>query len=146
MASAWRAAAILLLAILASVAIGPAASAGGDRVALRFHQVLAELELSEGQREVVLTLRRRLEADLHRLGGALRRKATELSRRLEATPGDERAIEELVQEVGRLRTEMLRLRVRAIRDLQALLTAEQQSRLGALEDRLRRGAGVPRPQ
>lgn len=144
--TAWRVAAILLLAALASAAIGPAASAGGDRVPLRFHQVLAELELSEEQREAVLTLRRRLEADLHRLGGALGRTATELSRRLQATPGDERTIEELVQEVGRLRTEMLRLRVRAIRDLRVLLTAEQQSRLGALEDRLRRGAGAPRPR
>jgi len=131
-----RAAAVLLAAAGFALA-PPIAHAGGDRVALRFDRVLAELELSEEQRARVLVLRTRFEADMGGLAEALSRKAADLRARIEETPGEPRTIDDLVQEIGRVQTEMLRARVRAIRDLRDVLNAQQQARLKALEEKLR---------
>ncbi len=135
------------LAIALLAAAPPAAQPGEDRITLRFDRVLAELELSEEQRARVLALRQQFEADLRALSEALRRKAAELRERVQETPGEPRAIEDLVQEIGRVQTEMLRARVRAIRDLRDVLPPKQQSRLKALEENLRGARGpAPAPQ
>jgi Spy/CpxP family protein refolding chaperone len=133
-----------VLAIMFLAAAPPAAQPGEDRINLRFDRVLAELELSEEQRARVLALRQQFEADMRALAEALRRKAVELRERVEETPGEPRAIEDLVQEIGRVQTEMLRARVRAIRDLRDVLPPKQQHRLKALEEILR-GARGPAP-
>ncbi len=132
-----RHAAALLLAAVGFAVLPPAAHAGGDRVALRFERVLAELELSEDQRARILALRSRFEADMGALAEALSRKAADLRARIEEAPGEPRTLEDLVQEIGRVQTEMLRARVRAIRDLRDVLNAQQQARLKAMEEKLR---------
>ncbi len=141
-----RHAAAALLA-LAGLAAAPAAGhAGGDKIALRFDHVLAELDLSEEQRARVLGLRQQFESDMRALTEGLRRRAAELRGRLEETPGEPRAIEELVQEIGRMQTEILRARVRAVRDLRDALNAKQQARLKELEETLRRASGPAAPR
>jgi Spy/CpxP family protein refolding chaperone len=119
----------------------PAAHPGGDRVVMRFDRVLAELELSEDQRQRVVALRDRFEAEMGALAKALHHRAEDLRGRLEETPGEPRTIDDLVQEIGRLQTEILRVRVRAIRDLREALSARQQLRLKELEESLRRARG-----
>ncbi len=137
-----RHAAAVLLA-LAGLAAAPAAGhAGGDKIALRFDRVLAELDLSEEQRARVLDFRQQFESETRALAEALRRRAAELRGRLEEAPGEPRAIEDLVQDIGRMQTEILRVRVRAIRDLREVLSAKQQARLKELEESLRR-VGAP---
>ena len=141
-----RHAAALLLAIAGLAAASPPARAGGDRLGLRFDRVLAELDLSDDQRARVVGLRQQFEAEMHALAEALQRRAAELRGRIEETPGEPRAIEDLVQEIGRMQTEILRVRVRAIRDLREALSAKQRARLKELEESLRRagGPGAPR--
>ena len=141
-----RHAAVVLLA-LAGLATAPAAGhAGGDKIALRFDRVLAELDLADEQRARVLELRQQFEAETRALTEALRRRAAELRGRLEETPGEPRAIEEVVQDIGRMQTEILRVRVRAIRDLRDVLSAKQQARLKELEESLRRASGPAAPR
>ncbi len=141
-----RPAAAVLLAI-AGLAVAPAAGhAGGDKIAHRFDRVLAELDLSEEQRARVLEFRQQFEADTRALTEGLRRRAAELRGRLEETPGEPRAIEELVQDIGRMQTEVLRVRVRAIRDLRDVLSPRQQARLKDLEESLRRASGPVAPR
>ena len=141
-----RQAAVMLLA-LAGLAGAPAAGhAGGDKIALRFDRVLAELDLSEEQRARVLGLRQQFEADMRALTEGLGRRAADLRGRLEETPGEPRAIEELVQDIGRMQTEILRARVRAVRDLRDALSVKQQARLKELEESLRRTSGPPAPR
>jgi len=137
-----RHAAAFFLAIAGLAAIAPAAHAGGDKIALRFDRVLAELELSEEQRARVLALRQQFETEMRVLTEALRRRAVDLRGRIEETPGEPRAIEDLVQEIGRMQTEILRARVRAIRDLRDALNAKQQVKLKELEESRRR-VGAP---
>lgn len=127
----------VLLAAAGLAAMPAAGHAGGDRVALRFERVLAELELSEEQLPRVLALRSRFEADMGALVESLTRKLADLRARIEETPGEPRTIEELIQEIGRVQTEILRSRVRAIRDLRDVLNAQQQARLKVLEEKLR---------
>jgi len=135
-----------LLAVALLAAAPPAARAGEDRITLRFDRVLAELDLSEDQRARVLALRQQFEAEMRALAEALHRRAAELRGRVEETPGEPRAIEELVQEIGRLQTEVLRARVRAIRDLREVLPIKQQGRLKTIEENLRGVRGpVPAP-
>lgn len=141
-----RYAAAFLLAIAGLAAAPPGAHAGGDRIALRFDRVLAELDLSEEQRARVLALRQQFEAEMGALVEALQRRAAELRGRLEETPGEPRAIEDLVQEIGRMQTEVLRARVRAIRDLRAVLSLKQKARLRELEESLRRVGGPAAPR
>ncbi len=141
-----RYAAAVLLA-LAGLAAAPAAGhAGGDKIALRFDRVLAELDLSEDQRGRVLEFRQQFEADTRALTEGLRRRAAELRGRLEETPGEPRAIEEMVQDIGRMQTEILRVRVRAIRDLRDVLSPKQQARLKELEESLRRASAPAAPR
>jgi len=142
----WRRAAVLLMALAALVMASPEPGAGADRIAVRFDRVLAELELSEEQRERVLALRGQYATEMRALVEALSRKAADLRGRIEETPGEPRAIEELVQEIGRMQTEMLRARVRAIRELRELLHARQQAKLRELEESLRRGRGKAGPR
>jgi Spy/CpxP family protein refolding chaperone len=133
-----------MLAMVLLAVAPPGAHPGEDRITLRFDRVLAELELSEEQRARVLALRQQFEADMRALAEALRRKAVELRERVEERPGEAQAIEDLVQEIGRVQTEMLRARVRAIRDLRDVLPPKQQTRLKTLEETLR-GARAPAP-
>ena len=133
-----------LLAVALLAAVAPAARAGEDRITLRFDRVLAELDLSEDQRARVLALRQQFEIEMRALTETLQRKAAELRGRVEETPGEPRAIEELVQEIGRLQTEVLRARVRAIRDLREVLPIKQQGRLKTIEENLR-GVRGPAP-
>ena len=139
-----RAGASCLLAVALLAAAPPAAHPGEDRITLRFDRVLAELDLSEEQRARVLALRQQFETEMRALTETLHRKAPELRGRVEETPGEPRAIEELVQEIGRVQTEMLRARVRAIRNLRDVLPVKQQSQLKTLEDNLR-GTRGPAP-
>lgn len=132
-----RAVVLFVAAAGLTALVTPAARAGGDRVAMRFERVLAELDLSEEQRGRVQSLRSRFEADMSALAEALARKAADLRARIEETPGEQRTIEDLVQEIGRVQTEILRARVRAIRDLRDVLNPQQQARLRALEEKLR---------
>lgn len=139
-----RAGASCLLAVALLAAAPRAAHPGEDRITLRFDRVLAELELSEEQRARVLALRQQFETEMRALAEALHRKAAELRGRVEETPGEPRAIEELVQEIGRVQTDMLRARVRAIRNLRDVLPVKQQSQLKTLEENLR-GTRAPAP-
>lgn len=135
------------LLLVAGLAAAPsAARAGGDGVGLRFDRVLAELDLTENQRQRVLALRSRFAEDTAALTRALYGRTAELARRLEEPSGDPQTIEALVQEVGRLRTDLLRVRVRAIRGLRDALSPEQQARLKVLFEESRRGAAVPPPR
>ena len=136
-----HAGATCLLAVALLAAAPPAAHPGEDRITLRFDRVLAELDLSEEQRARVLALRQQFETEMRALTEALQRKAAELRGRVEETPGEPRAIEELIQEIGRVQTEMLRARVRAIRHLREVLPVKQQSQLKTLEEDLRRTRG-----
>ena len=141
-----RRAAAMLLALAGLAAVPAAGHAGGDKIALRFDRVLAELDLSEEQRTRVLELRQQFEAETRALAEALRRRAAELRGRIDETPAERRAIEDLVQEIGRMQTEILRARVRAIRDLRDVLSAKQQARLKELEESLRRASGPAAPR
>ncbi len=141
-----RLVAATLLALAGLAAAPPAAQAGGDKIALRFDRVLAQLDLSEDQRARVLGLRQQFEADMRALTETLQRRAGELRGRIEEAPGEPRAIEELVQDIGRMQTEILRARVRAIRDLRDVLSARQQDRLKELEGSLRRAGGPTAPR
>ncbi|HEY7675729.1 MAG TPA: periplasmic heavy metal sensor [Candidatus Methylomirabilis sp.] len=141
-----RCAAAALLAVAGLAAAPAAAPAGGDKVVLRFERVLAELDLSEEQRARVLGLRQQFEAEIRALTEALRRRAADLRGRIDETPGEPRTIEDLVQEIGRTQTEILRVRVRAIRDLREVLNPRQQARLRDLEESLRRVGGPAAPR
>jgi Spy/CpxP family protein refolding chaperone len=139
-----RSLAVGLLLSATWLAAAPApAQAGGDGVGLRFDRVLAELDLTEDQHQRVLALRSRFAEETAALTRVLYRRAAELARRLEEPSGDPQAIEALVQEVGRLKTDLLRVRVRAIRELRDALSADQQARLKVLFEESRRGAAAP---
>lgn len=133
----------LLVAATGLAGASSGARAGGEAVSLRFDRVLAELDLTEDQHQRVLALRSRFVEETAGLTRVLYRRAAELARRLEEPSGDTQAIEALVQEVGRLKTDLLRVRVRAIRELRDALSADQQARLKVLFEESRRGAAAP---
>ena len=141
-----RSLAVGLLVTAGLAVAAPAARAGGDGVGLRFDRVLAELDLTEAQHQQVLALRGRFAEETGALTRALYRQAGELARRLEEPAGSPQAIEALVQEIGRMKTDLLRVRVRAIRELRDALSPEQQARLKVLFEESRRGAAPPAPQ
>jgi Spy/CpxP family protein refolding chaperone len=139
--------AAVCLAMAAAAALDPPARAGEERGLLRFDRVLTDLDLTEEQRARVLGLRNRFEGEMGPLVELLNRRAVELRGRIEEAQGEPRAIEELVQEIGRVQTEMLRVRVRAIRDLREVLNIQQQSRLRVLEEKYRPVRGpAPAPR
>jgi Spy/CpxP family protein refolding chaperone len=141
-----RYAAAALLAVVGLAAAPGAAPAGGDKIVLRFERVLDQLDLSEEQRARVLVLRQQFEAEIRALTEALQRRAADLRGRIDETPGEPRTIEDLVQEIGRTQTEILRVRVRAIRDLREVLSPKQQARLKEMEESLRRAGGPAAPR
>jgi Spy/CpxP family protein refolding chaperone len=141
-----RYAAAALLALAGLAAAPAAAPAGGDKIVLRFERVLAQLDLSEDQRARVQGLRQQFEAEIRALTETLQRRAADLRGRIDETPGEPRTIEDLVQEIGRTQTEILRVRVRAIRDLREVLSPKQQARLKEMEENLRRAGGPAAPR
>ncbi len=144
--SIGRYAAAAFLAVAGLAAAPAAAPAGGDKIVFRFERVLAELDLTEEQRARVLGLRQHFEADMRALTEALQRRAADLRGRIDERPGEPRTIEELVQEIGRTQTEILRVRVRAIRDLREVLSPRQQARLRELEESMRRAGEAAAPR
>lgn len=87
------------------------------------------LGLTDDQTRAIREIHERQRESWHRLAQALRRGEQEL-RQLALGGADDATLQAKMDEVGRLRQEALRLRVRTLQELAPVLTQEQRERLG----------------
>jgi Spy/CpxP family protein refolding chaperone len=109
--------------------MGPRFGRGHDALPM---EVLDQLDLTAAQRAKVSSLRDEAERSGIRLEADLRIAELDLRKLLEADSPDPREVEEAIERVGELHTQMRKTRVAAWLAVRSTLTAEQRAKLRTL--------------
>jgi Spy/CpxP family protein refolding chaperone len=117
----------------------------GGRIGLMPH-VLAELDLSDTQRERLVELHERQAREAIQSRAELATTALDLHKLMRADRPDRAAIDRLVERMGQIRTGVQKSRVATMLDVRGVLTPEQEQKLKELRGHLhqgRMGRGAP---
>jgi Spy/CpxP family protein refolding chaperone len=113
-----------------------------DPVPETWEGIKEKLQLSDEQMLRVREIKERNTVDLANLKQKLDSHVAELKRMLEQEPADRQRIEQLVQEVGRLQTQRVRVQTHTIYEIRSILNPEQKRILKSFRRGTREGGSL----
>ena len=113
-----------------------------DPVPETWEGIKEKLQLSDEQMLRVREIKERNAIDLANLKQQLDSHVAELKRMLEQEPADRQRIEQLVQEVGRLQTQRVRVQTHTIYEIRSILNPEQKRILKSFRRGTREGGSL----
>ncbi|MGH7843674.1 MAG: Spy/CpxP family protein refolding chaperone [Candidatus Binatia bacterium] len=116
---------VLLLLVGALLLNRPLYGEEGNPNPERWEHIKDRLHLSPEQLQRVREIKQRNAAEIIKLKGKLDQHVAELKNILDQEPIDQQKIETIVQEIGKIQTDKVRLQTQSIFEIRSLLNPEQ---------------------